>query len=74
MGQYESYLDYIPHGTRDYILDHWVNGAIGSISDHAGRFVYRFYEHFYDIRGLLAAKSLNDEDASIVAVGIVAYW
>ena len=74
MRQYNSLLDYIPQRNHDYFIDFWNNGAIGSISDHTGRCIYRFHEHAYDDNGHLYVKSLNDEDAPVVALGVVAYW
>ena len=72
---FESLLDYIvqtPH--TNYIYDGWANGAMGTITDHSGRCIYRFFEAFYDENGKVRMLTNNDENAPIVAVGIVAYW
>lgn len=58
----------------DYIFDGWYNGKIGSISDHSGQSIYRFYEKYKDDNGNLRHMSYKDEECPIVAVGIVAYW
>lgn len=75
MEESKSLLDYIVQSANtDYVYDSWANGVMGSITDHSGRCIYRFFEAFYDANGKVLMPTKNDEDAPIVAVGIVAYW
>ncbi len=71
----QSVLDKISRAANtNYFYDGWANGTIGSISDHTGKCIYRFHQAERDINGHLHVLSNNDEDAPVVAVGIVAYW
>lgn len=71
----QSVLDKIPRTAQtNYFYNGWANGAIGSIADHSGKCIYRFHKAYYDVNGHLAVESENDDDAPVVAIGIVAYW
>lgn len=71
----QSVLDKISQATNyNYFYDGWANGTLGCIVDHSGKCIYRFHQAERDINGNLHALSNNDEDAPVVAVGIVAYW
>ena len=73
--KFVSLLDYVEKAANsDYFYDGWANGAIGSISDHTGKCIYRFFKVVYDEKGKIISQTKNDDDAPIVAVGIVAYW
>lgn len=75
MDSFESLLDYIVQAAHtDYVYGGWANGAFGTISDHTGRCIYRFFEAFYDEEGKTHLQSKIEEDGLVVAVGIVAYW
>ena len=75
MEKYGSLLDYVVQATHtDYVYDSWANGAMGTITDHSGKCIYRFYEAFYDENGKVRMPNKKDEDAPVVAVGLVAYW
>lgn len=73
--RYESLLDHIVQSVHcDVPIEGWVNGAIGTIADHKGNLEYRFFEAFRNEDGQLELYDKNDEDAPLVAVGVVAYW
>ena len=71
----KSVLDKIPRAAQtNYFYNGWANGAFGSIADHSGKCIYRFHKAYYDVNGHVAVESENDDDAPVVAVGLVAYW
>ena len=70
----KSLLDYIPQRNHDYTYK-WANGAIGSISDRKLSLTYRFHIGDMGDKDQLGMVILQkDDDAPIVAAGIVAYW
>ena len=70
----DSVLDKIPQSNGGHLYDGWANGEKGTIADYNGRSVYRFYRATINSQGNFVWDCINDEDAPIVAVGIVAFW
>ncbi len=70
----DSLLNNIPQRTQEY-YSIWANGAKGSISDRKATFTYRFHNRETWYKDVIDIVDLTeDEDAPIVAAGIVAYW
>lgn len=71
----QSVLDTIPKAAQtNYISDGWANNEIGCISDCNGDCIYRFIRAYRDENGNMRLETPNDNDAPVVAVGIVSYW
>ena len=71
---HDSVLDKIPQSNAGSLYDGWANGEKGTIADYDRQSVYRFYRASINSQGNYVWDNINDEDAPIVAVGIVAYW
>lgn len=71
----QSLLCKIPRGKNSHFSDEWANGAMGTIQDRKGTGIYRFYKGHIGSNGMAQfEKPKDEEDAPIVASGIVAYW
>ena len=68
----ESVLGRISPNNIRYYYEGWRNGKHGSICQSNG--IYRFVEMTRGKSGMLDDVKRNEEDNSIVAKGIVAYW